>query len=524
MTFIPLDSALWEQYPGAYGSVSGEIAFLMGESTAPRVKLRRLDPEEKDQERVAFDNLCENLSHQMSFYPALYLALPYMVKLLGQKAGDYDWQLLIFSEIGICLATDVTWENEPAPRLPEDITESCREAAAILAERAERFLKENRKKLRREGAFERRRLCLGLYGLLGDRREAFALVMNQWETCYVHCTHCGYLDEDLELIDGKQRRKLRPLRFWKKKPAEFTRFRRILHQMGDWEGEELLACYYGGYVCPACGKRSDVMGGLIGAFDPQFDAPEFKEPAKPEEKAPAEPETKKPAKPEAKKPAKPETKRPAKPEEKAPAEPETKKPAEPEAKKGNSSSGTAGQAAPTPQLDIPDILEDNALSHAGQLCREAYPEAFALLDKSAYKEAAEWCARRFEEAPDWRLQVLRAWCFKGLRKTPEMDRCLTAALELDPDNVLILRARCPTVSTRTRYQRHIGDLTRLMELDPAHAREYLVSRAYRLHWTGDDQGARRDLKQALEGPEGRRLWNASVDFRYLWQELFPAEE
>lgn len=488
MTFIPLDSALWEQYPGAYGSVSGEIAFLMGESTAPRVKLRRLDPEEKDQERVAFDNLCENLSHQMSFYPALYLALPYMVKLLGQKAGDYDWQLLIFSEIGICLATDVTWENEPAPRLPEDITESCREAAAILAERAERFLKENRKKLRREGTFERRRLCLGLYGLLGDRREAFALVMNQWETCYVHCTHCGYLDEDLELIDGKQRRKLRPLRFWQKKPAAFTRFRRILHQMGDWEGEELLACYYGGYVCPACGKRSDVMEGLIGAFDPQFDAPEFKEPAKPEEKAPAEPETKKP-----------------------------------ETKKGNSSSGAAGQAAPSPLLDLPDILEDNALSHAGQLCREAYPEAFALLDQGGCKEAADWCARRFEEAPDWRLQVLRAWCFKGLRKTPEMDRCLTAALELDPDNVLILRARCPTVSTRTRYQRHVGDLTRLMELDPAHAREYLVSRAYRLHWTGDDEGARRDLKQALEGPEGRKLWGASVDFRYLWQELFPAE-
>lgn len=494
MKFIPLDSALWEQYPGAYGSVSGEIAFLMGESTAPRVKLRRLDPEEKDQERVAFDNLCENLSHQMSFYPALYLALPYMVKLLGQKAGDYDWQLLIFSEIGICLATDVTWENEPAPRLPEDITESCREAAAILAERAERFLKENRKKLRREGAFERRRLCLGLYGLLGDRREAFALVMNQWETCYVHCTHCGYLDEDLELIDGKQRRKLRPLRFWQKKPAAFTRFRRILHQMGDWEGEELLACYYGGYVCPACGKQSDVMEGLIGAFDPQFDAPEYTAPL--------------------------EAKKPAPPEEKAPAKPEAKKP---ETKKGNSSSGAAGQAAPSPLLDLPDILEDNALSHAGQLCREAYPEAFALLDQGGCKEAADWCARRFEEAPDWRLQVLRAWCFKGLRKTPEMDRCLTAALELDPDNVLILRARCPTVSTRTRYQRHVGDLTRLMELDPAHAREYLVSRAYRLHWTGDDEGARRDLKQALEGPEGRKLWGASVDFRYLWQELFPAE-
>lgn len=471
MTFTPLDSGLWEQYPGAYGSVSGEIACLMGESAAPLEKLRRLDPEEKDQERLAFDNLCEGLSHQMSFYPALYLALPYMVKLLGRKAGDYDWQLEIFSEIGICLATDVDWENEGRAEVPADILESFREAAAILAERAERFLKEQRKKLRREDVFERRRFCLGLYGLLGDRREAFAMVMNRWETCYIHCKYCGYLDEDLELIDGKQRRKLRPLRFWRKKPESFTRFRRVLHRMGDWEGEELLACYYGGYVCPCCGKESDVMEGLIGAFDPAFDAPEAK---------------------------KPETK-----------------------KTENRSGGAAGQAAPEPRPEPPDILEDNALSRAGRLCREAYPEALALLDRGAYQEAADWCAGKLEEAPDWRLQALRARCFKGLRKTPEMDRCLTAALELDPDNVLILRARCPTVSTRTRYRRHVEDLTRLMELDPDHAREYLVSRAYRLHWTGDDEGARRDLKQALEGPEGRRLWDASVDFRYLWKELFP---
>lgn len=496
MTFTPLDSELWDRYPGAYGSVSGEIACLMGESAVPLEKLRRLDPEEKDQERLAFDNLCEGLSHQMSFYPALYLALPYMVKLLGRKAGDYDWQLEIFSEIGICLATDVAWENEGRTEVPADILESFREAAAVLAERAERFLKEQRKKLRREGVFERRRFCLGLYGLLGDRREAFAMVMNHWETCYVHCKHCGCLDEDLELVDGKQRRKLRPLRFWKKKPESFTRFRRVLHQMGDWEGEELLACYYGGYVCPGCGKRSDAMEGLIGAFDPRFDAPEFAPPPS-EDGGPMGRGAGK----------------------KAEGTPEA---AEPGAR-ANRSSGEEGQTELKTPAEPPDVLENNALSHVGDLCREAYPEAFALLDQGRYREAEEWCARRFGEAADWRLQVLRAWCFKGLRKTPEMDRCLTAALELDPDNVLILRARCPTVSTRTRYQRHVGDLTRLMELDPAHFREYLVSRAYRLHWTGDDEGARRDLKQALEGPEGRKLWNASVDFRYLWKELFPGE-
>ena len=214
MRLLSLQSDLWDQYPGAYGSVRQEVAVLMGEAPlTPQNPLRRLDPEERDAERTAFDNLCENLSHQMSFYRALYPVLPYMVKLLGQKAGDFQWQLLIFSEIGLCLAADTPWEHESEKNVPAEILDSYREATQIFAQWAERFLKENRKKLRQEEIYERRRFCLGLYALLGDRREAFAMVMNRFETCYVQCTHCGYLDEDLELIDGKQRRKIQPVHF-----------------------------------------------------------------------------------------------------------------------------------------------------------------------------------------------------------------------------------------------------------------------------------------------------------------------
>ena len=149
----------------------------------------------------------------MSFYRALYPVLPYMVKLLGQKAGDFQWQLLIFSEIGLCLAADTPWEHESEKNVPAEILDSYREATQIFAQWAERFLKENRKNLRQEEIYERRRFCLGLYALLGDRREAFAMVMNRFETCYVQCKFCGYLDEDLELIDGKQRRKIQPVHF-----------------------------------------------------------------------------------------------------------------------------------------------------------------------------------------------------------------------------------------------------------------------------------------------------------------------
>ena len=203
-------------------------------------------------------------------------------------------------------------------------------------------------------------------------------------------------------------------------------------------------------------------------------------------------------------------------------EPDFTPPSPPKSGNPSAAPAEARQEKPEPkhEPEPPELLEDNALRHAAALCREPYPEALALLDQGQYQETLAWCARRLEETPDWRLHVLRAYCYKVLRKTPELDRCLAAALELDPDNILILRARCPTVSTTNRYRRHIQDLTRLMELDPENTGAYLVNRAYRLHWTGDEEGARRDLRAATARPDGEALQD-SVDFRYLWKDLFP---
>lgn len=106
---VDLNSELWETFCGAYGNVSKEVEILMGEPiTEPQEKLRRLDSEEKEDYRIAFDNLCENLSHQMSFYEATYLALPYLVQLLerNSKSGSFEWKLTMISELGLCLATD----------------------------------------------------------------------------------------------------------------------------------------------------------------------------------------------------------------------------------------------------------------------------------------------------------------------------------------------------------------------------------------------------------------------------------
>lgn len=482
MHLTDLSSPLWEAYRGAYGSVRREMEILMAgpEAAPPQVKLRRLDPAEKDGYRVAFDNLCEELSHQMSFYEASYLVLPWMVALLEQKEaeGDLPWQVLILSEMGLCLAADVPW-NHNGNEVPREILDSYQESVTILGEKAKQLLFQRTEDLRRLDRDTLSLFCTGLPGLLGDRRMAFALVMGYWETCYVQCGSCGYLDEELELSDPVQRKKIKPAKRrawqrWDRKRCDDTYlwYGSALHLLGARELEEKLAFYCGTYTCPLCGARGPVPEGLIRAFDG----------------------------------SRPAVERP------------------PEKPQNTSSPGARAErpaATPARSPEVTDLMEtDNALTRAGEICAGLYQDVEALLDVGDIRGAVARCGELLKEAPDWRLYVLQAHCYKRLGKTPELDRSLTAALELAPDNVLILRARCPTAATTNRYRRHVGDLTRLMELDPEHLGVYLVSRAYRLHWTGDDEGARQDLRAARDLGGGLLR---TADFRYLWKDLLPEE-
>ena len=77
ITFTELNSDLWELYRGAYGNIKCEIEVLLKEVSGEEV--------EQEEFEDAFENLCETLWHQMSFYKASYLAMPYMLKFLEQK-------------------------------------------------------------------------------------------------------------------------------------------------------------------------------------------------------------------------------------------------------------------------------------------------------------------------------------------------------------------------------------------------------------------------------------------------------
>ena len=202
MTLTPLDSPLWEVYRGAYGNVREEVAILAGpEKDAPEVgRLRRLDTAEKSDFQVAFDNLCENLSHQMTFYEALYLALPYMVKLLSRKIAenDFTWQVNIFSEIGCCLATDIPNQRsqEFETAMPPEILESYQAAILRLQEYAKKFVLNNADKIGALPEWDREFLLVGLLGVFGNHALASILILSDDNNCGLACPNCDFYDEE----------------------------------------------------------------------------------------------------------------------------------------------------------------------------------------------------------------------------------------------------------------------------------------------------------------------------------------
>lgn len=181
----------------------------------------------------------------------------------------------------------------------------------------------------------------------------------------------------------------------------------------------------------------------------------------------------------------------------------------------------------TAPIDSTEVLPNALTSQTYALSRaeevlDIAPEAVELVRSMDCEHAIPLLTAAIQANPDRAgLYVLRSFCWNqlegrmsGLSRKPDMDRDMTHLLELEPDNVMALRARCPTAGTTSRYRRHIEDLTRLMELDPEYQDAYQVSLAYRRHWVGDDVGARADLQAVLDrgGP-----W--SVDLVYLCGEL-----
>lgn len=269
---VDFHSELWERYRGAYSDVREDVAFLFcpKELVPDTEKIRRLDREEKDAYEIIFDNLCENLTHQLSLYEAFYLAVPYLVLLLEKKRrqGDYEWEKKIITETGIALSTDIpACGGGEGAEMPEEIRESYRLSIEILQNMTKEFLARNMTRLKAEEPGWLQYFCTGVMGILGDREAAYQMIMGSWEQCPLCCPECDFFDEEMEadgFCDEEQLKKIEPAESvigkWDGKSYEDTYlwFSNLTHMLGAADAWK-VAYYYGTYTCPECGSRGTLI-------------------------------------------------------------------------------------------------------------------------------------------------------------------------------------------------------------------------------------------------------------------------
>lgn len=266
------NSPLWENYRGAYGNIEDYLVILMGErDKAPETfKLRRLENIPKTNYELAFDNLCENLWHQMSFYPATWLALPYLARLMEgwEKERDLEWMFQGIMAAGSFLATDV-YGDRPGE---EDIYESYRNAGLQIRNMTIDFLAGNIDYVLKKKVQWRREFAIAVAAILGEQKLAYMLSLSSFSSYYIVCPECENCDEEMEVgyfelsermkkakaLSGKwDGRSLEDVKLW---------LPNLLDLLEDEEGEELLSYYFGTYVCPECGKKMPVLTGMEGYY------------------------------------------------------------------------------------------------------------------------------------------------------------------------------------------------------------------------------------------------------------------
>ena len=271
-TLQEFDSTLWETYRGAYGNVREYLVILTGErEDAPETfKLRRLDNTLKTNYELAFDNLCENLWHQMSFYPATWLTVPYLARLMEgwEKEGDAEWMFQGILAVGNCLATDVYGDR------PEEdyVLESYENAIWQIRDMTVDFLAGHMDYVREKHISWRRGFAFAVTAIMGEKRLAFMLMMSELESCYIVCPGCENCDEEIEFgyFDPSKRIEKAevPAKKWDGESLADIRIWlfNLFALLDDTEGIERLRYYFGTYTCPECGERTDVFTGTAGYF------------------------------------------------------------------------------------------------------------------------------------------------------------------------------------------------------------------------------------------------------------------
>jgi len=283
LNFIDFNSDLWEKFRGAYGNIKDDLSelFNIDADIPENEKAFYIHKAPESNYRIAFDNICAQLMHQGSFYSALYIAMPYLVKIYEYwlEKNDFDWQVLYLTNIGLFIATDNSYNHQYDGMSLDDIDENIRisyiKSIDIIKKRAEEFILKNIEKLKKFDRLALCDICIGLLAIVGDREDAFVLDFCHWDICDLFCNNCKYIEheENIELDSDIGTDYLSSIIIpadsvigqWDKKTFDNTYvwLSNLLYILGDKKAAEKLSYYFGTYICPECGYKSSPVIKLI---------------------------------------------------------------------------------------------------------------------------------------------------------------------------------------------------------------------------------------------------------------------
>lgn len=273
MEFADFNSELWEQLHGAYGNVKEDVLPLMVQEPEVPESEKVLNADYKCEYMVAFDNICQQLYHQMTFYDASYIVLPYLVKAFNYwyEKDDFAMQVLFLVNAGIIVSTDNPFSNPHSEdiikNIPESLMESYHKSILFFKEKAEELLLNKRDMLKQYSPDDISYICVSLLAFIGEREHSFAFLLGSFSSCLVFCEKCGFFFEDIELhYDIKSNKEelnkiITPAESvigkWDKKSLDNTYIwlSNILHLMGNDFDVKKLSYFYGTFTCPDCGAK-----------------------------------------------------------------------------------------------------------------------------------------------------------------------------------------------------------------------------------------------------------------------------
>lgn len=253
----PFDSAVWD------------VVRAAGSMDAKQVQTALAD---RDWGRI--DSILENITHQMSFYSATYVVLPYMVKLLEEvmEEGDAEHVHMLIFNLGICLATDVPGNH--FEKVDSSILDDYNAAAKKLAGLTKRYINTSLEEIL-EMDDSRDMLLMGALAILGERELVYAahelLGRGEIDELNLMCGgECEFFEECIDPFDEDSEigtivpRQYEPGK-WDGKSYDdaFLWTSAIADMFGAEEQVEVLCWIYGTFTCPECRKTKRVLDYMI---------------------------------------------------------------------------------------------------------------------------------------------------------------------------------------------------------------------------------------------------------------------